>query len=294
MKVLRTFFIRTEPFRKIPAIILFLFAASLAVPCLFYTVPLEAGAGEVIIQPGTPVYTCRIINSYPHDPKAYTQGLFYHEGYIYESTGLRGRSSLRKVDLKTGRIIKIRNLPEKYFGEGITLHGNRLFQLTWQSGTGIIYDPETFRRTGQFSYDTEGWGIASDGTHLIMSNGTSTLREIEPGTFKVSRRMEVRDGGIPVSGLNELEYVRGEIYANIWETGFIARISPGTGEIVGWIDLRTLHGKLGGKNEWDVLNGIAYDPEKDRLFVTGKFWPKLFEIKIIRQKAKGERQKESR
>jgi len=242
----------------------------------------EAGAEETFIQYETPVYTFRIVNAYPHDPEAFTQGLIYHGGYLYESTGLHGRSSLRKVDLKTGRVLNIRNLTKKYFGEGITLHGKRLFQITWQSKTGFIYDPATFRRMGQFSYDAEGWGVTSDGTHLIMSDGTSTLRFLDTRTFKVSRRIEVRDGGRSVSGLNELEYVKGEIYANIWNTGYIARISPETGKLRGWINLRGLYGELGVKHGLDVLNGIAYDPEKDRLFVTGKFWPKLFEIQIIK------------
>jgi len=287
VKVLKTFFIRTGHSHRISGISLFFFTVASVAIFLFLHESWEAGAEDVFIQSGTPVYTYRIVNAYPHDPGAFTQGLLYHGGYLYESTGLQGRSTLRKVDLKTGRVLNIRNLPKKYFGEGITLHGKRLFQITWQSKTGFIYDPATFRRMGQFSYDTEGWGITSDGIHLIMSDGTSTLRFLEPRTFKVSRRIEVRDGGKSVSGLNELEYVRGEIYANIWNTGYIARISPETGKLRGWIDLRGLYGELGGKHEWDVLNGIAYDPEKDRLFVTGKFWPKLLEIKIIRQKTKG-------
>jgi glutamine cyclotransferase len=284
VKVLKTFFIRTGHSHRISGISLFVFAIAMTVFFLLFQRIWEAGAEETFIQYETPVYTFRIVNAYPHDPEAFTQGLIYHGGYLYESTGLHGRSSLRKVDLKTGRVLNIRNLTKKYFGEGITLHGKRLFQITWQSKTGFIYDPATFRRMGQFSYDTEGWGITSDGIHLIMSDGTSTLRFLDPRTFKVSRRIEVRDGGKSVSGLNELEYVKGEIYANIWNTGYIARISPETGEIAGWIDLRGLFGEIGKKYEWDVLNGIAYDQEKDRLFVTGKFWPKIFEIKIIRQK----------
>jgi glutamine cyclotransferase len=268
--------------KKIPGINLFVFAVTITVFFLFSHGSWKAEAEDIFIQSGTPVYTYRIVNAYPHDPGAFTQGLLYHGGYLYESTGLHGRSSLRKVDLKTGRVLKIRNLPRKYFGEGITLYGKRLFLLTWQSKTGFIYDPETFRRLEHFSYDREGWGITSDGIHLIMSDGTSTLRVLDTRTFKVSRRIEVRDGGKSVSGLNELEYVKGEIYANIWNTAYIARISPETGEITGWIDLSGLYGELGGKHEGDVLNGIAHDPEKNHLFVTGKFWPKLFEIKLIR------------
>jgi glutaminyl-peptide cyclotransferase len=281
VKVLRTFFIRRERLKKNPVINLFVFTVASVAVFLFLHESWEAGAQDVFIPSGAPVYTYRIVHAYPHDPGAFTQGLFYHGGYLYESTGLQGRSSLRKVDLKTGRVLKIRNLPKKYFGEGITLHGKRIFQITWQSKTGFIYDPETFRRMGQFSYDTEGWGVTSDGIHLIMSDGTSTLRVFDTRTFRVSRKIEVKDRGGFVSGLNELEYVKGEIYANIWNSGYIARISPETGEIRGWIDLRGLYSELGGKHGWDVLNGIAYDPERDRLFVTGKFWPKLFEIKII-------------
>ncbi len=282
MKVLKTFFIRTGHSHRISGISLFVFAIAMTVFFLLFQRIWEAGAEETFIQYETPVYTFRIVNAYPHDPEAFTQGLIYHGGYLYESTGLHGRSSLRKVDLKTGRVLNIRNLTKKYFGEGITLHGKRLFQITWQSKTGFIYDPATFRRMGQFSYDAEGWGVTSDGTHLIMSDGTSTLRFLDTRTFKVSRRIEVRDGGRSVSGLNELEYVKGEIYANIWNTGYIARISPETGKLRGWINLRGLYGELGVKHGLDVLNGIAYDPEKDRLFVTGKFWPKLFEIQIIK------------
>jgi len=282
VKVLKTFFIRTGHSHRISGISLFVFAIAMTVFFLLFQRIWEAGAEETFIQYETPVYTFRIVNAYPHDPEAFTQGLIYHGGYLYESTGLHGRSSLRKVDLKTGRVLNIRNLTKKYFGEGITLHGKRLFQITWQSKTGFIYDPATFRRMGQFSYDAEGWGVTSDGTHLIMSDGTSTLRFLDTRTFKVSRRIEVRDGGRSVSGLNELEYVKGEIYANIWNTGYIARISPETGKLRGWINLRGLYGELGVKHGLDVLNGIAYDPEKDRLFVTGKFWPKLFEIQIIK------------
>lgn len=283
MNILSSFLIKTESPKINRGICLFIFIlAALAVaPCFPYLISGDVRAEQAPFQQGTPVYTYRIVRVHHHDPRAFTQGLLYHGGYLYESTGLHSRSSLRKVDIKTGRVLKIHRLSGKYFGEGIALHGKRIFQLTWQSRTGFIYDPETLRRTGKFSYDTEGWGITSDGIHLIMSDGSSILRFIDPDTFRVSKKIEVRESGKPISGLNELEYVRGEIYANMWNEGSVARISPETGEIRGWIDLRGLYGELGDNNGWDVLNGIAYDMEKDRLFVTGKFWPKLFEIKII-------------
>lgn len=281
MKTARAFCTRAAFFGKKAGIGLCILAAITAAFILsFYSIP-EANNEGTPIQPGAPLYTYRIVNTYPHDSSAFTQGIFFHEGFLYESTGLHGRSSLRKVDLKTGRVLKSRRLPGKYFGEGATLHGTRIYQITWKSKMGFIYDPENFRRTGQFSYETEGWGITSDGVHLIMSDGTSTLRFLDPQTFKVTRKMEVTDAGKSVSGLNELEYVKGEIYANLWNRGYIVRISPDRGEIRGWIDLRGLYAELGGNREWDILNGIAYDAENDRLFVTGKSWPKLFEIKII-------------
>jgi glutamine cyclotransferase len=282
VKTSRPLFTRTGLFGNKPGTgRIILAAVTAAILLILYEIP-EVSGEEAHLQPGTPPYTFRIVTVYPHDPSAFTQGLFFHDGFLYESTGLHGRSSLRKVDLKTGRVLKFRRLPRKYFGEGIALHGKRIFQITWQSKTGFIYDPETFRRIGQFSYEWEGWGITSDGAHLIMSDGTSTLRFLDPQTFRVTRKMDVTDAGKLISGLNELEYVKGEIYANLWNTGYIIRISPETGDIRGWIDLRRLYAELGGSKEWDILNGIAYDAENDRLFVTGKFWPKLFEIKIIR------------
>jgi glutamine cyclotransferase len=226
---------------------------------------------------GTPIYTFRVVNTYPHDPEAFTQGLIFHKGHLYEGTGLHGHSTLRKVELKTGRILQTHSLPAEYFGEGITVCRNRLIQLTWQSQTGFIYDPQSFRLLGTFSYLTEGWGITCDGNNLIMSDGTATLRFLDPRTFKVVKHIEVRDRGKAVSHINELEYIKGEIYANIWDTAYIARISPKTGQVLGWIDLRGLYQFV---RKGDVLNGIAYDAKNDRLYVTGKYWPKLFEIRL--------------
>ncbi|MBM4271917.1 MAG: glutaminyl-peptide cyclotransferase [Deltaproteobacteria bacterium] len=237
---------------------------------------------EAVDTTGTALYTFRIVNVYPHDPEAFTQGLVFHRGYLYEGTGLYGASTLRKIELKTGKIRKMNRLPEEFFGEGITICRNRLIQLTWLSCTGFVYDPQSFRLLGTFTYPTEGWGITCDGNHLIMSDGTSILRFLDPQNFTLVRQIDVRDRGKQIIHINELEYVRGEIYANVWDTGYVVRISPKTGEVSGWIDLRGLYRYLGRGRKFDILNGIAYDVRGDRLFVTGKYWPKLFEIKLQR------------
>ena len=229
-----------------------------------------------------PVYGYRVIRAYPHDPAAFTQGLAWADGFLYEGTGLEGRSSLRKVDLKTGRVLKIRRLAKGHFGEGIALCGDRLVQLTWQSRVGFVYDRD-FRQTGRFTYSGEGWGIACDGLRLVMSDGTATLRRLDARTFKPVGQVTVTDRGRPVARLNELEFVRDELFANVWGTDSIARIDPESGRVLGWIDLRGLSGTLGVSAEVDVLNGIAYDGRGGRLFVTGKFWPKLFEIRLVRR-----------
>jgi len=233
---------------------------------------------------GTTIHGFRIINTYHHDPEAFTQGLVFHKGYLYEGTGLHGNSTLRKVELKTGGILKSHRLPIEYFGEGITIWQNKLIQLTWQSRTGFIYDLQSFRLLRTFSYPTEGWGITCDGNNLIMSDGTAILRFLDPRKFTVVKQIEVKDRGRPVPYLNELEYIKGEIFANIWDTGYIARISPQTGRVLGWIDLRGLYRLVDNGKRVDVLNGIAYDTKNNRLFVTGKFWPKLFEIRLEAQK----------
>jgi glutamine cyclotransferase len=227
-----------------------------------------------------PVATYRIVNTYPHDRSAFTQGLVFAGDFLYEGTGLRGHSSLRKVDLKTGNILRVRRLPAQFFGEGITIYGNRVIQLTWRSRVGFVYDRETFQLLDTFSYPTEGWGITYDGRSLIMSDGTSTLYFLDPQTFQEVNRLEVHTRDGPVSRLNELEYVQGEIYANVWQTDRIAKISPETGEVIGWIDLEGLLRPEDRNRRVDVLNGIAYNVKNDRLFVTGKLWPKLFEIEL--------------
>ena len=231
--------------------------------------------------PELPVYTYTVINTYPHDPAAFTQGLIFENGVLYESTGLYGRSSLRKVDLETGTVFQIYELEPQFFGEGLTIFGDTLIQLTWQSNVGFVYDKQSFDRLREFSYPTEGWGITHDGERLIMSDGTDRLFFLDPETLQITGHISVTDAGRSVSRLNELEYIHGDVYANIWQTNLIARIDPQTGAVVGWIDLSGLLAEEYRQQPVDVLNGIAYDAEHDRLFVTGKLWPKLFEIELI-------------
>ncbi len=226
-------------------------------------------------------YSFRVLNVYPHDPLAFTQGLEYRGGFLYEGTGLPGRSTLRKENLSTGEVLESVALGPELFGEGITANGQHVIQLTWQSHVGFVYDQATFRKLLTFGYSGEGWGLANDGRVIYMSDGTSQIRCLDPITFEEQRRITVRDGNQPVTMLNELECVRNEIYANIWHSDRIARISPASGLVVGWIDLSGLVSKQGMRDNEAVLNGIAYDSMGDRLFVTGKLWPKLFEIKVI-------------
>ena len=230
----------------------------------------------------TPLFTYRIVNTYPHDPNAFTQGLVFEEGVLYEGTGRYGQSTLRRVDLETGDILQLRELPEQFFGEGIAIYENRIIQLTWQSNTCFVYDKTTFELLDEFHYPTEGWGITHDGRRLIMSDGTATLHFLDPQTFEETGRIEVFDNGAGVRRLNELEYIQGEIYANVWQTDYVARIDPHTGEVVGWINLEGLLNPEDCVEPVNVLNGIAYDARDDRFFVTGKLWPRLFEIKLIR------------
>jgi glutaminyl-peptide cyclotransferase len=231
-----------------------------------------------------PVQNYVVVRVYPHDPGAFTQGLLYSDGYLYESTGLVGQSSLRKVELETGRVLQKIDVPSPYFAEGLARWRNRFVQLTWVSHVGFLYDPSTFRKQSEFHYRGEGWGLTHDGRHLIMSDGSDTLRFLDPDTFQVVRRLPVSDGGQPIMNLNELEYINGEIFANVWQTDSIARISSETGRVNAWIDLTGLLSASDRTPETDVLNGIAYDVKNDRLFVTGKRWPKLFEIKIVRSR----------
>ena len=228
----------------------------------------------------------RIVHVYPHDEHAFTQGLVYIDGHLYESTGIRGQSTLREEDLDTGRILRMQLMPDNYFAEGLTDWKSTLVQLTWQAHTGFVYDRATFKMLRTFHYDGEGWGLTHDTKSLILSDGTATLRFLDPNTFKVVRRIAVKDHGKPVDKLNELEYIHGEIYANVWYSDRIARISPATGRVLGWIDLKGILPKDQLSSDQAVLNGIAYDAARDRLFVTGKLWPKIFEIVVLPERAK--------
>jgi glutaminyl-peptide cyclotransferase len=228
----------------------------------------------------TPEYTYGVVNIFPHDRSAFTQGLEYHDGSLYEGTGLHGHSSVRKVRLETGDVLRRVNLDSHYFGEGITIIGEELFQLTWQNGVGFVYALEDLRLRRRFTYRGEGWGLTNDGREIFMSDGTSQLRVLDPTNMTERRRVDVRDNGSPIQFLNELEYVEGEIWANVWQTDRIARISPSTGQVTGWIDLKGLLSPMFSDSA-DVLNGIAYDAKGKRIFVTGKLWPNLFQIRVI-------------
>jgi glutamine cyclotransferase len=226
----------------------------------------------------------QIVHAYPHDPEAFTQGLVFADGHLYESTGRNGKSSIRVVDLSTGRVLQHYDLAAKYFGEGLTSWGNDLIQLTWKAELGFVYDRSSFAWKRTFHYGGEGWGLTHDDKQLILSDGTSILRFLDPQSFSETKRISVTDEkGHPLFNINELEYIRGEIYANIWQTDQIVRISPRTGKVLGWIDLSGLMDKSELAGPDAVLNGIAYDSKRDRLFVTGKLWPKLFEIKMVHQ-----------
>lgn len=225
-----------------------------------------------------PVRSGSIVQEFPHDPGAFTQGLVYHAGFLYEGTGLNGSSSLRKVELKTGRVMKSRELPRQYFGEGIAILGGRIYQLTWRSGVGFVYDLRSFKQLDSFSYGTEGWGLTTDGRRLIMSDGTDALTYLDPKSYAAVKKIRVRDGDKPVMLINELEFIKGRIYANVLGSDYLACISPETGKVREWIDLRRLRTRFKAGNA-DVLNGIAYDAKSGRLYVTGKNWPLLFEIK---------------
>src|SRR5215831_11360502 len=226
-----------------------------------------------------PIYGFTVVRSYPHDPAAFTQGLEFEDGVLYEGTGLNGRSSIRRVNLDTGNVLQQHNIGAQYFGEGITIVGSDLFELTWQSGVAFVYDRNTFALKKSFKYSGEGWGLTHDGTNLIMSDGTENLRFLDPATFAERRRVRVTGVGEPVKNLNELEYVKGEVLANVWLTDFIVRIDPQTGQVKGYVDLSGLL-PLAQRGQDAVLNGIAYDAAGDRLFVTGKLWPRLYEVKI--------------
>lgn len=227
-----------------------------------------------------PISAIKIVNYFPHDTRSYTQGFVYHNGYFYESTGNYGRSFLKKIDIKSGKVIQEKKLGDEYFGEGMAIVGNRIYQLTWRNRTGFIYDLASFKEIGKFSYTGEGWGLATDGKMLYKSDGSEKIYCIDPKSMSYVRTITVTDGGTPVKNINELEFVRSEIWANVFTEDFIVRISPKTGEVLGWIDLSRLKKILRASAQTDVLNGIAYDSNGDRIFVTGKLWPSVFEIEI--------------
>ena len=232
-----------------------------------------------------PEYTFKIVRTFPHDPTAFTQGLAYRDGFLYEGTGLQGRSSLRKVRLETGEVVQQVDLAPEFFGEGIALLKNEVVELTWQSQTGFVYNLSDFRFLRRFSYSGEGWGLATNGkgnaNEIFMSDGTAEIRVLDSATLAEKRRFTVHDGENRIVQLNELEFVEGELFANIWQTDRIARISPQSGEVVGWIDLTSLLSPIYRLESGAVLNGIAYDSTRKRLFVTGKLWPSIFEIQLV-------------
>jgi glutaminyl-peptide cyclotransferase len=229
-----------------------------------------------------PTFGYTIVHTYPHDRDAFTQGLQVVDGVFYEGTGRNGHSSIRKVKIDTGEVLQKRDVPEQYFGEGVTVRGNELFQLTWQSGVAFVYDKATFAPKRQYKYQGEGWGLTQDRTSLLMSDGTEYIRVLDPATFSQRKRIRVMAAGSPLKSLNELELVRGELLANIWPTDYVARIDPATGVVNGYIDFRGLLSPR-EREATDVLNGIAYDEPTDRLFITGKLWPRVYEVRITRK-----------
>lgn len=239
-----------------------------------------------------PVYGYEVVKAYPHDPNAFTEGLFFHDGFLYESTGQEGKSSLRKVEIDTGKAVQKWDLPADDFGEGIALLNDKIYMLTWKGGLGRVFDAKTFKLLREFSYQGDGWGMTTDGTNLIIDQGTHVLKFIDPESFKTVKTLPVmQENGKPLMQINELEMIKGELWANIWHSedkeilgkpNYIARIDPNSGKVLGWVDLAGISpGDQGGSNqEENTLNGIAYDAATDRIFVTGKNWKKLYEIKI--------------
>jgi glutaminyl-peptide cyclotransferase len=237
-------------------------------------------ASTTVAQAGAiPVHSVTVVRTFPHDPKAFTQGLEYFGGYLYESTGRQKQSTLRRVALETGKVVQSVRLPDETFGEGLTIFHGKIYQLTWLDKAGFIYDLRTFRRLGKFSYNTDGWGLTHDDSSLIVSDGTNRLQYIDPNLFQVTKTLEVFAGSEAVTNLNELEFIRGEIWANVWHSERIARIDPKSGQVTAWIDLAAIAGPETREQE-DVLNGIAWDSGRQRLFVTGKNWSKVFEIVV--------------
>jgi len=242
--------------------------------------PTSTTSGDKGSKQTVPVYGYEVVHVFPHDRNAFTQGLVFSGGNFLESTGEAGHSSLRRVTPESGTAVQKVDVPRPYFAEGLTLLKGKIYQLTWQHQLGFVYDALTFEKTGEFKYSGEGWGLATDGQSLILSDGTNRIRFLDPDNFQVTKTIAVLDGHAAVQEINELEYVQGEIYANIWHADRIARIDPKTGQVVGWINLAGLLARDEVNDEEAVLNGIAYDEGSGRLFVTGKLWPKLFEIRL--------------
>jgi glutaminyl-peptide cyclotransferase len=264
---------------RLVIIALFALAAALTSPMAAPTVGAAAQSAKAAAR--APVYGYAVVNSYPHDPQAFTQGLIFRDGVLYESTGVNGQSSLRKVRLETGEVLQRHNVDARYFAEGMTDWGTRLIQLTYTTKIGFVYDLTTFTLQQTFDYTGQGWGLTHDTKRLIMSDGTASLRFLDPATLRETARVVVKDGTTPIENLNELEWVKGEVYANVWLTDRIAIISPTSGRVTAWLDLAGIRGPVRSGTD-DVLNGIAYDAARDRLFVTGKYWSRLFEIRIKR------------
>src|SRR5947207_2076188 len=234
------------------------------------------GSEQVIAQQ----LSYEVVNSHPHDPTSFTQGLLWHEGALYESTGLEGQSKVRRLEFPSGKVLNEISLSSDLFGEGLALVENRLIQLTWKSHRGFVYDLETFRKLKEFSYDTEGWGLTYDGKSLILSDGSSDLFYVDPQTYKPIRKLAVTMNGKPLTELNELEFIEGEIWANVWQTDFIVRIDPSSGRVTTYLNLKGILAPSVKTGREDVLNGIAYDAERKRIFITGKLWPRIFEIRV--------------
>jgi glutamine cyclotransferase len=253
-----------------------LVAFSTAAGLLLGPAPTEAQRNQV---PPALLTPYEVLGSYPHSEDAFVEGLVWHDGGFYESDGLNGRSTLRRLDFPSGEVVQKADIPREYFAEGLTLVDDRLIQLTWQNKKGFVYDRASFNVIGDFHYDTEGWGITYDGSALIMSDGSSNLFFLDPNDFSLQRTLPVTLDGRPIQRINELEWIKGEVWANVWQTDWIIRIDPSSGQVVGVLDMT---GLLPGprKDDDDVLNGIAYDPETDRTFVTGKDWPARFEIRL--------------
>jgi glutamine cyclotransferase len=268
--------------RKLLGVVSLIFLSLTTFNCQTKTVANRSGENPSASE-SAPTYGYEVVNTWPHDPNAFTQGLVFHDGKLLESTGEVGRSSLRRLELETGRVLQKVDVPPPYFAEGLTLFKGKVYQLTWQHQRGFIYDAWTFEKLGEFTYFGEGWGLTNDGKFLILSDGSNKLRFLDPDNFQVKKVITVLDRGRPVNQLNELEYVQNEIYANVWHDDRIARIDAETGRVVGWINLQGLLSPRDVSDEEAVLNGIAYDDATGRLFVTGKLWPKLFEIRLKRQ-----------